>query len=465
MSIIKKNSTLHIPTALLKDYEIRELKKENSIENEVDNSKYFLYNTYYDADFNEIITLPRESKLPSSIVLNKIIDENIYHPFDFTETRNKMTSVSSLRPYQKEPVELTMNHLSSFKSGILECPAGGGKTNMGIWITQHMNLKTLFICDQYELLEQAYERFEKFGFIKPNVLTSSRIEDNGAGVTLTLFQSLSANEELLNKVKNDYGLVIIDECHISSAPSFNRILLSIQGLKLGLTATDRRKDGLHFIYRKHIGSIITHVEVEMLKCNVEWIVSKVDPSKIKKPFIPDFVKNKAQMYMNLYYAKIFDLVLFDQERNKMIIQKLKEYHEDGRTILVITKTIEHIKLLASLLLDQHIPSQQLHSEQKKIDGEIALQSIKNKSCSILLTVNKANKGMDIDILDTLVLCTGGNNDVYWEQRIGRIQRFKENKKIPLILDISDKLIPEFSNWAKNRSNFYFKQEFQQKILR
>lgn len=461
---IYKDSMLHLPLEYLTPLDLEEYIKKHTIKSEEDLEKpYVAYSLNNHPNYGKVISLPREVNLFPHHKTISIIDQNVYHSFDFSKEHKLLLKNKTLRDYQVEPVEKVFKTLEKRKSGILECPAGGGKTNMGIWLTLSLNLKTLFICDQYELLEQAYERFINFGGIKPNILTSKTKENNNSGITLTLFQSLYANDNLLQQVKNDYGLIIIDECHISSAPSYNTVLSSLQGLRLGLTATDRRKDNLHHLYRTHIGKSIIRVEVDMLKCEVNWFKSDVRTDDIHKSNIPTWAKDVNNLN-NIYYNKITTRILEDNNRNNFIINKLEELNNEGRTILLITKTIEHILYLQDELSKRNILSSTIHSKQKKKINDSNLKDIKEKRTHILLTVNKANKGMDIDILDTLILCSGGNNDVNWEQRIGRIQRFLEDKKTPLIIDISDQYIEEFSKQAKNRSAFYFKLGFKQSIL-
>ena len=52
----------------------------------------------------------------------------------------------------------------------------------------------------------------------------------------------------------DYGHVMVDECHHVPAVSFERVLAEVQARYVtGLTATPRRRDGLHPIIEMQIG--------------------------------------------------------------------------------------------------------------------------------------------------------------------------------------------------------------------
>lgn len=481
MSIeIHKKEMLQISLEHLTKTELNMYMTKNTI---CLNSQYsFKYLELYKKD-SKYLYLPREFELLAHHKeLFKVKDCNNYHEWDFNLSKLKMEEQFSLRDYQVEAVEKVIHALKNKQSGILECPAGGGKTNMAIWITQQLGLKTLFISDQYELLEQTYERFSQFGNIQPNILSAGKKQNNYSGVTLTLFQSLARNEELLNEVKDSYGLIIIDECHISAAETYNSVLQKLNGVRLGLTATNRRKDKLDWIYKAHIGNVLAKVHVEMLKPQVYWIkyesknntidlktketessIELNDEIKIKTQTLDSLLSNMHQDSQEDNYVKIIQGILRDKDRNDIILKILEKYYSNRR-ILVISANIEHIEYLSYICKCLKIDSSKLHSKQTKKANTENLEAFKSKKTNILFTVNKANKGMDIADLDMLILCVGGNNDVHWEQRVGRIQRFSDGKNSPIVFDFADQKYDMLRAMARNRAKYYKNKEFSQSLF-
>jgi superfamily II DNA or RNA helicase len=72
---------------------------------------------------------------------------------------------------------------------------------------------------------------------------------------VAMIQSL-VREERVDNVVATYGQVIVDECHHIPAVSFERVLAEMKArFVTGLTATPRRRDGLHPILEMQLGPV------------------------------------------------------------------------------------------------------------------------------------------------------------------------------------------------------------------
>ena len=66
----------------------------------------------------------------------------------------------------------------------------------------------------------------------------------------------------LSAMVKSYGQVIVDECHVVSAPSFERVVHAVPAqYVLGLSATPIRKDGQHPIIEMECGPVRHRVDV------------------------------------------------------------------------------------------------------------------------------------------------------------------------------------------------------------
>ena len=68
-------------------------------------------------------------------------------------------------------------------------------------------------------------------------------------IDIVLMQSMFEKDKSVKQIINDYGLIIVDECHHISAANFSRILSSAKAKYIyELTATPIHKDGQQPIY-------------------------------------------------------------------------------------------------------------------------------------------------------------------------------------------------------------------------
>lgn len=98
----------------------------------------------------------------------------------------------NLYDYQEKAVD----HMVFKGCGILQAPAGSGKTQMGIAMIQRLGVKTLWLCHTKDLLNQSMDRATQY--IPDNLLgTITEGQVNiGEGVTFATVQTM-ANLDLL----------------------------------------------------------------------------------------------------------------------------------------------------------------------------------------------------------------------------------------------------------------------------
>ena len=152
-----------------------------------------------------------------------------------------------LRDIQQEPVNAFIDTVMNKNKlgGVISVPCGFGKTIMAIYIACYFKKKTLFISHKDFLNEQFINSIKLFvpeariGKIKQKI-----IDVNDKDIVIATLQSL-AMKDYDPKIFNDFGLVIIDECHHIASEVFSRAFRKMNiRISLGLSATLNRKDGL-----------------------------------------------------------------------------------------------------------------------------------------------------------------------------------------------------------------------------
>ena len=335
--------------------------------------------------------------------------------------------------------EKAMNDLISHETGVLCATTGFGKTVIGAKIISELKTNTLVIVNRNNLLDQWKERLSYFLDInKKEIGQCGASKENLNGkLDVASFQSLFKKDNLEELVKN-YGLVIVDECHHVAAFSFEKVLKSIRSKYVyGLTATPTRKDGWHKIIYMQCGDIRVRVSNKELKQNKE-MEHTVIVKKTNYKYIPNDEKDK------ILISEILNDMCHNVFRNSMIIEDIKKCVADGRTPIVLTERVEHLKILKEGLDELNIPiviykGNMGKKKTKEIHDIIKEADENNKPRIILATSSSIGEGFDDSRLDTLFL----SMPVSWKGRIiqyvGRLHREHEDKEKVVVYDYLDNM--------------------------
>ena len=246
--------------------------------------------------------------------------------------------------------EKAMKELLKYDNGILCATTGFGKTVISAKIISELKTNALILVNRNNLLEQWKERLSYFLDINKKEigqLGSSKDKLNGK-LDIVSFQTLAKRDNLEEIVK-DYGLVIVDECHHVAAYNFEKVLKAVRSKYVyGLTATPTRKDGWHKIIYMQCGDIRIRVASRELKQNRE-MEHTVIVNKTNYKYINEEENEKTQI------ADILNDMCNNVFRNSIIIEDIKKAIEEGRTPIVLTERVEHLRILQAGLEKLNIP--------------------------------------------------------------------------------------------------------------
>ena len=150
--------------------------------------------------------------------------------------------------------------------GIIQSPAGSGKTQMGIALIAKLGVRALWLTHTKDLLTQSKQRAEQY--MDPSLLgtiTEGKV-NIGRGITFATVQTMCNLD--LAQYKDMWDVVIVDECHrVAGTPTavsqFYKVLNSLAArYKYGLSATVHRSDGLIQATYALLGEVIYTVPAE-----------------------------------------------------------------------------------------------------------------------------------------------------------------------------------------------------------
>jgi superfamily II DNA or RNA helicase len=303
-------------------------------------------------------------------------------------------------------LELRVEQQKAFKTLIkqeytlLIAPPGFGKTAVASAILAKRNVNTLILIHKTTLLDQWAQRLSEYFDmdIKEIGKLGKGKKKLTSNIDIATLQSLKNRPELIE----EYTQVIIDEVHHIPAVSFEVPLKRFKGkYVVGLSATPKRKDGMHPIMFMQCGQIGYEVKQHIEKRH-ELITVKTDFETFQDEF-----------------ASILNELVDDYDRNKLIINEIKRVKD--RNVLVLSDRIEHLNFLYHSLKDRKIEATLLHGGLKMKMQKEALKASQTSNI-ILSTSNYIGEGVDFSHLDTIVFAMPIAFSGRLIQYLGRIGR-------------------------------------------
>ena len=247
-------------------------------------------------------------------------------------------------------------------------------------------------------------------------------------IDIAVMQTLTRREELLDQL-NQYGQVIVDECHHLSAFSFESILKRANAkYVLGLTATPIRRDGQQPIIYMQCGPIRYTANIP-----------KSAPRELV--VIPHYNSPTIDALPDAPIQELFRHIAEDRHRTESIVNKVVELYKQGRKILVLTERTGHLEMIKSAI-GLHIQEfYTLHGRMSKKQRAVVigeLDALGPDAPRILLATGKlVGEGFDHPPLDTLVLAMPISWKGTLQQYAGRLHREHMTKNDVRIIDVVD----------------------------
>ena len=379
---------------------------------------------------NGLVSLPigRTDLIPDHY---EIVDKRIEKPVEFPEFKFE------LRESQKAVYDEIKDN------SIINAWVSWGKTFTGLAIAGKLGQKTLVVTHTVPLRNQWAKEVKKVYGIEPGIIGSGRFEVDAPiviGNTQTLYRNV-------DKIRKEFGTIILDEMHHVSSPTFSKILdTNYCRYKIGLSGTIERKDGKHVVFRDYFGNTLFKPPKENYMTPTVHIV----PSEIR------FMDGAR-----IPWANRVTKLATDEEYQHTISMLAAAYAARGHKVLVVSDRVGFLKRCAELTGDKAIC---VTGEVEHEDREKLVDQILYGDAQVLYGTQAIfSEGISVDNLSCLILGTPVNNEPLLTQLVGRVIRKKEGKIDPVIIDIHLKGNTARKQ-ASNRVGFYMKQGWNMKYL-
>ena len=386
--------------------------------------------------------------------------------YNIVDETNQGTPISvSFQGKEREEQLAAINALLMHNNGVLHATTAFGKTVTAAAIIARKKVSTLILVHSKALLAQWHERLTEFlsiDYAEPPVpkkrgrrkkfsaigcLDSTGNSLHGI-VDVALIQSCLDDDSVKPFVEN-YGMVIVDECHHVSSITFENVLKGVKAHTVyGLTATPIRKDGHQPIIFMQCGPIRFSADAK----------SQIAKQSFERCLILRFTSYRSITDDKQSITTLYQLLSEDEIRNTLIVEDVCKAVEAGRTPIILTNRTAHVTILAEKLKDKVknvVTLTGTGNAKEKLETLQHLHEIsKEEPLAIVATGKYVGEGFDYPRLDTLFLAL----PISWKglvaQYAGRLHREKEGKKDVHIYDYIDIHEPVCDNMYKKRLKGY-----------
>jgi len=365
---------------------------------------------------------------------------------DKRQSGKKLYSLEFLGKLRKDQTK-AVNTMTKHDTGVLHAPTAFGKTVTAIGIIKKRKVNTLILTHSRQLLDQWQERLKSF-------LDNVEIGIIGGGkrkpthqIDIATYQCfINKKDNTIDPLIQEYGQIIIDECHHISAPRFEMVLNEVRAkYVLGLTATPDRQDGHQKIIFMLAGPIRHKVRSDIAdKYKLQVIVTQF----YNKP--PAQLMNSEK---RPHIADAYRWLTEDNARTQKIVSDVIAKIKEGHHPLVLTERREHAEQINQLLIDNKIQTVILRGAMRVKEREEA--NLKLADTQVVVATGKyIGEGFDLPRLDALFLAL----PIAWKgslaQYAGRIHRESIGKDRVTINDYVDSSLPMLERMFHKREKGY-----------
>ena len=406
-------------------------------------------------------------------------------------------------PHQQEAVD-SLNNYFNIKnpkypqSGLLVMPTGSGKTFTTVsWLLNTgvaTGYRILWLVHRQELINQTQNEFinqlgdlKDYGINTLNIMSVSGSREHNfmsqisrQDINICSIYSVASKNgmrfirRMLGKPGERKLIVVIDEAHHATMPSYEKVLKRIEEINpnrilLGLTATPVRMSEKETIklnklfkakeYSNHKKEEIKYKYIYQI--DLSYLIKTGFLSKPYYKYIDTNINGDVEFDISdaevEYFNQFGDLteelkrkLANSQSRNEIILKEyLSNKDKYGKTLIFAINQL-HAENLNKLFTRAGISSDYAISDRK--DSQEIIRAFKSNKYEVLINVQMLTEGTDVPNIQTVFLTRETNSDSLLMQMVGRGLRGVEagGTESAYIVSFHDK-------WEKLK--FWMKPEF------
>jgi len=241
-------------------------------------------------------------------------------------------------------------------NAVLIAPAGSGKTLMGMRYIMEKGVPAIWLAHTKDLLYQAKANAERYllGVGKVGVIGDSKKDYGDGKLIVATVQTLQANPQIIEGLKDIIGTVVVDEAHHFPAPAFIEVAGKFPAVNmLGLTATPDRKDLLQAYMYQGIGPKAYEIKRDglyesgsLVKPEIKFIYTAFDKEQASD--LDDELQNVDAGGEMMDYVGLMKDLISDEARAKLVAETILDNAANNYSI-VLAESVRYCYVLRDLV--------------------------------------------------------------------------------------------------------------------
>ncbi|USD40066.1 DEAD/DEAH box helicase [Vibrio sp. SCSIO 43135] len=352
----------------------------------------------------------------------------------------------TLRPYQADSVKAVIHYFRKHSTpSVIVLPTGAGKSLVIAELARLAKGRVLVLAHVKELVEQNHAKYEGYG-LKGSIFSAGLgRKETDQQVVFASVQSVVRN---LDEFKNQFSLLVIDECHRvpdEKSSSYQKVITHLRelnpGIKvLGLTATPYRL-GMGWIYQYHTRGQVRSEEPRFFRdcifeLPIRYLLDEnfLTPARMMDaPVLSyDFSQIKPASTGRYKEAEL-DMVIDKAKRaTPQIVDQIHHLAQEKLGVMIFAATVRHAQEILGLL-----PSEQsaiVIGDTPTQERDDIITRFKNREIKFLVNVSVLTTGFDAPHVDLIAILRPTESISLYQQIVGRGLRLSPGKSECLVLD-------------------------------
>ncbi|MGF1742388.1 DEAD/DEAH box helicase [Vibrio profundum] len=352
----------------------------------------------------------------------------------------------TLRPYQADSVKAVIHYFRQHSSpAVIVLPTGAGKSLVIAELARLAKGRVLVLAHVKELVEQNHAKYEGYGLQGGIYSAGLGRKETNKQVVFASVQSVARN---LDDFKNQYSLLVIDECHRvpdAKDSSYQKVIQHLKelnsGIKvLGLTATPYRL-GMGWIYQYHTRGQVRSEEPRFFRdCIFELPINYLldenflTPARmIDAPVLSyDFSQLKPANTGKFKQAELDMVIEQSQRATPQIIAQVLQYAQDRQGVMIFAATVRHAQEILALLPPEQ--SDIVIGDTITLERDAIIERFKTRQLKFLVNVSVLTTGFDAPHVDLIAILRPTESVSLYQQIVGRGLRLSPGKTECIVLD-------------------------------
>ncbi|EHR7858050.1 DEAD/DEAH box helicase [Vibrio parahaemolyticus] len=352
----------------------------------------------------------------------------------------------TLRPYQADSVKAVIHYFRKHSTpAVIVLPTGAGKSLVIAELARLAKGRVLVLAHVKELVEQNHAKYEGYGLKGAIFSAGLGRKETDQQVVFASVQSVVRN---LDSFKNQFSLLVIDECHRvpdDKNSSYQKVITHLRelnpGIKvLGLTATPYRL-GMGWIYQYHTrGQVRTEEPRFFRDCIFELPIrylldeNFLTPARMMDaPVLSYDFSQLTPANTGRYKEAEMDMVIDKAKRaTPQIVEQIIQYARERKGVMIFAATVRHAQEIHGLLPEGETAI--VIGDTPTPERDAIIQAFKNREIKYLVNVSVLTTGFDAPHVDLIAILRPTESVSLYQQIVGRGLRLSEGKNECLVLD-------------------------------